>query len=164
MCLPPPRATSTCCIPFVLTMRAFDFRSTHPPYASLGPRISERSDVSTTSSQRSLPPPPTQQQQQGSRKVAVAAASPENRQRNTKASDAASTAAEWGNAVSALHGVNPRDPPMIQVLSQLPDFPIIGNQINDMLEYRCLGDLLPGTTDLAVYSVDSRNPISHARQ
>lgn len=112
-----------------------------------GPRIPERAGAggaaarSIASSQRSSPSPPTP------------------RQSNTSTS----VDAEWGGAVSALHGVNPRDPPMLQVLSQLPDFPIVGNQINELLEYRCLGDLLPGTRDLAVYSTDNRDPISHAR-
>ena len=55
-------------------------------------------------------------------------------------------------------------PPMMQVLSTLPEYPILGDQIKDLLQFRCMGDLLPyQSTDLAVYSTDGREPLTHAR-
>ena len=55
--------------------------------------------------------------------------------------------------------------PMMQVLNQMPDYPINGEHIKEKLQYSSLLDLLPDDTGSAILPTESdeREPLTHSR-
>ena len=51
--------------------------------------------------------------------------------------------------------------PVMQVLDEMPDYPIDGDEIASRIPFRSLFDLLPSGPGVAVYSTDGRSPLTH---